>query len=131
MIDVIIPAYNCNPQTFKKCIESIVEQTIYDQIQITVIATGLEDESIPTNKTVSSYGSFSGKYVKPVTPNISLKNVATKPVSEGINVIPGYQNPTANAGTAYRPATGISNPGDIRSNVVDKPLKIPDFLQKK
>ena len=114
---------------------NIIFGAMYDENQvdtctITVIATGLEDETIPTNKTVSSYGTFSGKYVKPVSPNISLKNVTTKPVTEGVNVIPGHQTPSAPA-SVHRPVTGISNPGDIRSNVADKPLKIPDFLQKK
>lgn len=112
---------------------NIIFGAMYDESQtdtckITVIATGLEDETIPTNKPVSSYGTFSGKYVKPVSQNISLKNVTAKPATEGVNVIPGHPTPNA---APQRPATGITNPGDIRSNVADKPLKIPDFLQKK
>ena len=35
------------------------------------------------------------------------------------------------APTLKKPVSGITNPGDIRSSVVNKPLNIPDFLQKK
>lgn len=109
---------------------NIIFGAMYDDSQsdsctITVIATGLEDSTLPTNKPVSSYGTFSNKYMKPVTPNISFKPAA----QEGINVIPG--NTLPNTSVPHRPMGGISNPGDIRSNVADKPLKIPDFLQKK
>lgn len=45
MIDIIIPTYNCNPQTFERCIESIAEQTIYNQIQVTIIDDCSQDTS--------------------------------------------------------------------------------------
>ena len=97
-----------------------------DSCTITVIATGLEDATLPTNKPISPYSTFTGKYVKPATPNIaSLKPSGIG--GDGLNVIPGQHSQT----TQRRPITGINNPGDIRSNVADKPLKIPDFLQKK
>ena len=108
---------------------AMYDETKTDSCTITVIATGLEDATLPTNKPVSPYSSFANKYVKPVTPNLSLK-AAGRMENDGVNVIPGHVTP--GAGTAYKkPISGITNPGDIRSNVADKPLKIPDFLQKK
>lgn len=115
---------------------NIIFGAMYDEAKsdcctITVIATGLEDASIPTNKPVSPYSTFSNKFVKPVTPNINLKPSGMGTASqEGINVIPGHAAPATKT-VPHRPLSGINNPGDIRSNVADKPLKIPDFLQKK
>ena len=95
-----------------------------DSCTITVIATGLEDATLPTNKPVSPYSTFANKYVKPVSPNISLKSSGLG--NEGAGTLPGQGTQAPR-----KPITGINNPGDIRSNVADKPLKIPDFLQKK
>ena len=68
--------------------------------------------------------------MKPVTPNITIRNSgAGAPV--GANSVQSTfpnQNQTT---VTHRPVQGITSPGDIRSNVQDKPLKIPDFLQKK
>ena len=100
-----------------------------DSCTITVIATGLEDATLPTNKPLSQFGNFANRYVKPVTPNISVRPGVSS--AEGVNVMPG-RTPAAGAVQApHRPVSGITSPGDIRSNVADKPLKIPDFLQKK
>lgn len=96
-----------------------------DSCTITVIATGLEDATLPTNKPVSPYSTFAGKYVKPSTPTLSSLK-AGHMSGDGPSVIPGQHSQVP-----HRPITGINNPGDIRSNVADKPLKIPDFLQKK
>ena len=106
---------------------AMYDETKSDSCRITVIATGLEDATLPTNKPVSPYSTFSGKYIKPVTPNINLRPTGNQ---EGVNVIPGHVSPNVNT-TPHRPVSGITNPGDLRSNVADKPLKIPDFLQKK
>lgn len=106
---------------------AMYDETKSDSCRITVIATGLEDATLPTNKPVSPYSTFSGKYIKPVTPNINLRPTGNQ---EGVNVIPGHAAPNVNT-TPHRPVGGITNPGDLRSNVADKPLKIPDFLQKK
>ena len=100
-----------------------------DACTVTVIATGLEDATLPTNKPVSSYGTFANKYVKPVTPSISLKPVGAAP-TEGSVVNPTLTGASAPA-APRKPITGITNPGDIRSTVTNKPLNIPDFLQKK
>lgn len=95
-----------------------------DSCRITVIATGLEDATLPTNKPISPYSTFSGKYVKPVMPGVTLRG------AEGGAGMAGHGTATAGQ-TVHRPVTGINNPGDIRSNVADRPLKIPDFLQKR
>lgn len=108
---------------------AMYDETKSDTCSITVIATGLEDATLPTNKPVSHYSTFSNKYVKPVTPNIGVKPSGLG-TGDGLNVIPGHVTP-GTGGAAHRPLTGINNPGDIRSNIADKPLKIPDFLQKK
>lgn len=106
---------------------AMYDETQTDSCRITVIATGLEDTTLPVNKPVSAFSTFSGKYVKPVTPNISLRPMGN---SENAGGMPGHAAP--NGGTVpHRPVGGITNPGDLRSNVADKPLKIPDFLQKK
>jgi len=97
-----------------------------DSCTVTVIATGLEDATLPNNKTKSNIGSFSNKYMKPVSPNITLKNMGFNSNVDGSNTVPGQ-----GASAQRKPVSGITNPGDIRSNVVNKPLNIPEFLQKK
>ncbi len=97
-----------------------------DSCTVTVIATGLEDATLPNNKTKSNIGSFSNKYMKPVSPNITLKNMGFNSSMDGSNTVSGQ-----GSSAQRKPVSGITNPGDIRSNVVNKPLNIPDFLQKK
>ena len=70
--------------------------------------------------------------MKPVTPNISVRPSGAVGGADGVHVMPGKTGTLPNGVAApARPVSGITNPGDIRSNVADKPLKIPDFLQKK
>lgn len=107
---------------------AMYDESKADSCTVTVIATGLEDETLPTNKPVSPYGTFSNKYVKPVTPNISLKPTGVG--SQGEVKLMGV-TPSGASQASRKPVTGITNPGDIRSNVANKPLNIPDFLQKK
>lgn len=116
---------------------NIIFGAMYDESQsdsctITVIATGLEDATLPTNKPVSQFGTFANKYMKPVTPNISVRPSGAVGGADGVHVMPGKTGTLPNGVAApAKPVSGITNPGDIRSNVADKPLKIPDFLQKK
>lgn len=105
---------------------AMYDESKSDSCTVTVIATGLEDATLPNNRTMSNIGSFSNKYVKPVTPNLSLKNMGYGNVSGSNGAMAGQEAPGLR-----KPVSGITNPGDIRSNVADKPLKIPDFLQKK
>lgn len=95
-----------------------------DSCKVTVIATGLVDETLPNNKTMSNMGTYANKYVKPVTPNVNLKNRPFTAPAE--NPMQGQvQTPVR------KPVQGIINPGDIRSKVENRPLDIPGFLQKK
>ncbi len=96
-----------------------------DTCQITVIATGLDDK--PQQQAQNKFGSqFSVKPqqspVKPVQPGMGTRSYT--PVS-----------PAPAAGTKpVAPApnyTGIHKPGNLRSNVEEKSLKIPDFLSEK
>ena len=104
---------------------AMYDENMTDYCKVTVIATGLEDETLPTNKPLSPYSTFSNKYVKPVNPNLNLKSAGAVG-GDGLGAAQG-----AGAPVQRKPLTGINSPGDIRSNVADKPLKIPDFLQKK
>ena len=95
-----------------------------DTCQITVIATGLDDKP---QQAQNKFGSqFS---VKP-------QQSPVKPVQPGMGTRPYTPvSPAPAAGTKpVAPApnyTGIHKPGNLRSNVEEKSLKIPDFLQKK
>ncbi len=91
-----------------------------DSCTITVIATGLEDAPSNAAQTRLSGGLA---YKNPAThvPTSSLKNFTVQPG--------GSQ--TAGSGGPARPLTGINRPADIRSNVEEKTLNIPNFLQKK
>ncbi len=111
---------------------AMYDESKSDMCSITVIATGLEDATLPTNKPVSGYGTFSNKYVKPVTPNINLRSQGMGAgVPEGVSGHQGRPVQTPVVPVSPRPVSGLTSPGDLRSNVADKPLKIPDFLQKK
>lgn len=96
-----------------------------DACKVTVIATGLIDETLPNNRTMSNMGTYAGKYVKPVTPNVNLMNRTFTAAATPAD------NSAASAQPARKPVQGIINPGDIRSKVENKPLDIPGFLQKK
>ncbi len=109
---------------------AMYDESKSDTCTITVIATGLEDDTLPTNKPVSPYGTFANKYVKPVTPNISLKPANMNQSGE-VKLMGHFGQPQAQPQAPKKPVVGITNPGDIRSNVTNKPLNIPDFLQKK
>ena len=91
-----------------------------DSCTITVIATGLED--VPNAAPQSRLGGGL-PYKSPAAhvPPSSLKNFTVQ------------SGNTANAGngTPARPLTGINRPTDIRSNVEEKSLNIPSFLQRK
>ncbi len=92
---------------------AMYDDTKSDACSITVIATGLEDV-VNTVKT-----SFKTP-VAPVKPKLVAPTLNPAPAQAptnppvGLNVVPGIQKPV-----------------DIRSSVVEKTLKIPDFLQKK
>lgn len=88
-----------------------------DSCTITVIATGLDD--VPNSAPQSRLGAGLN-YKNPVN---SLKNFNVQQGTSGVG--------TAGNSTPVKPLTGINRPVDIRSNVEEKSLNIPSFLQRK
>ncbi|MBQ6889106.1 MAG: cell division protein FtsZ [Lachnospiraceae bacterium] len=102
---------------------AMYDESKTDTCTITVIATGLEEET----PTVAPGRVGTGFTYKATTPHVTPSTL------QGMNL--GGQTvtptPTPTPITPVRPVTGINRPGDIRSNVEEKSLKIPDFLQRK
>lgn len=102
---------------------AMYDDTTPDTCQITVIATGLDDKPQNQNKFGSNFS------VKP--------QQGVKPVAQGNGTpVRPYTPITPGQGTGTKPVTqlpnlGIKKPGNLRSSVEEKSLKIPDFLQKK
>lgn len=109
---------------------NVIFGAMYDESQpdtckITVIATGLD---VPASKGAAggkqgAFGTYpgTGRFV----PSVSYQPGAAE---GGIKRGSDEQAGTAAAG---RPVlNGIAKPADIRSSVVEKTLKIPDFLQR-
>jgi len=89
-----------------------------DACTITVIATGLNDVANAPVQNRMGAGTTFRQPTAHMTPS-SLKGLNIQPTAQ-----PGVQ-------PAVTPMQGIQKPVDIRSSVVEKTLKIPDFLQKK
>ena len=98
---------------------AMYDETKSDTCTITVIATGLEDET----PAAAPNRVGAGFTYKAPTPHI------TPSALQGMNISGQAAAPTPV--TPVRPVPGINRPGDIRSNVEEKSLKIPDFLQRK
>lgn len=98
---------------------AMYDETNTDACTITVIATGLEDA--PAQSKFA--GSFSAYGTKPGVTSVKPKTNLTAA---------GIVTPTSAVGTTstIKPITGIQKPHDLRSNVEEKSLKIPDFLQR-
>ena len=102
---------------------AMYDDTTPDTCQITVIATGLDDKPQNQNKFGSNFSVKPQQGVKPVTQGNG------PPLRPDTPITPGQ-------GTGTKPVTqlpnlGIKKPGNLRSSVEEKSLKIPDFLQKK
>ena len=83
-----------------------------DSCTITIIATGLEDA-----------GANAPTYKQGYIPSSSFQGKGVR--GTGVPFMPG------NTGsTPLKNIPGINKPGDIRSTVEEKTLKIPDFLQR-
>jgi len=92
-----------------------------DTCMITVIATGMEDKMTLPRPLGSSVYKPSGTATRPILSSSGVKTSG----------IPGMPTPQPRPPvTPGRQLTGINRPGDIKSNVEEKSLKIPDFLQK-
>ena len=99
---------------------NIIFGAMYDETKsgccmITVIATGIEDVANVPNRMATGF-----TYKAPVTPGLKPMSA---PVASGMK----FQASEIPA----TPIQGINKPVDIRSNVQEKSLKIPDFLQRK
>ena len=101
---------------------AMYDETKTDSCTITVIATGLDDAP---QQSMGRLGS--GFTYKAPSSHITSSSL------QGMGL--GTQSAHTQQGqapvTPVRPVTGINKPGDIRSNVEEKSLKIPDFLQRK
>ena len=96
-----------------------------DSCTITVIATGLD-----TNAANSPLGKIGNNFsVTPKTPLVKPK----APGVGGLNVIqPGSGAPAGQNSRPMptKPIQGIQRPTEVRSNVKEQSLKIPDFLKR-
>lgn len=90
-----------------------------DSCTITVIATGLEDAGAKA----SAFGAYKPGYITPS----SLQGKTAHVPGGTMNIIPN----SSPVNTPLKTISGINKPGDIRSSVEEKTLKIPDFLQRK
>lgn len=105
-----------------------------DTCTVTVIATGIHDDSLPSNTTSAQNVFFKTNMVRPNIPNFG-----TRPASAQGGSVASELNVLQNRSTSNIPRvtpsmqtpTSISSPSDIRSNVKETKLNIPDFLQKK
>ena len=105
---------------------AMYDETKTDSCMITVIATGLEDAG---TKAASAFGTYKPGYMTPTSLQGKASLGAGAITPNGVN---STVNLNSNMGTApLKPITGINKPGDIRSSVEEKTLKIPDFLQRK
>ena len=95
---------------------AMYDESKEDSCTVTVIATGLEEESAPAAQSRFGAGSMYRQQ------NAHLGAGGLK----GLNAQPGQAAPMQTT-----PVQGIQKPVDIRSSVEEKTLKIPDFLQRK
>lgn len=105
---------------------AMYDETKTDACTITVIATGLEDAA--AKAAASAFGTYKPGYMaaSPLQGKAAL--------GAGKTVVPGGNAPLNGNMTGTVPlktVPGINKPGDIRSSVEEKTLKIPDFLQRK
>jgi cell division protein FtsZ len=103
-----------------------------DSCTITVIATGLEDMA---NMSKGRLVHGQGLNISQGLPHGQLpQGIPYRPKPIAGTATPGMSfQPSVNpsATKTLKPFGGINKPTDIRSNVEEKPLEIPKFLQKK
>lgn len=101
---------------------AMYDETKTDSCTITVIATGLDDTP---QQSMGRLGT--GFTYKAPTSHITSSSLQ----GMGLGTQSAHTQQGQTPVTPVRPVTGINRPGDIRSNVEEKSLKIPDFLQRK
>ena len=108
-------------------IGTAVNENIQGEIQITVIATGLEDSNVN-----NAMAGFSAKVQTPrqaVKPSYTYSGSASAAASTGVNA--GHASTQQTASTiSQSPLPGLKQPGQVTSNVKEKGINIPTFLQK-
>ncbi len=120
---------------------AMYDETATDSCSITVIATGLETGA-PTRITPNNYQTYKPQSVRPVgNKNINMNmnaNMGTAPIPQQVQVqapvqpqAPTQIPKSAGQPVNVQPLSGIRRPGNIKSNVEEKTLSIPSFLQKK
>ena len=106
-----------------------------DTCTITVIATGLEEKAANQQQTNRIGSSFSVKPpvggVKQVQPNMAARHYNSMQGTASSQPRPVQQPRPSVQPQPTQGLSGIRRPGNLRSNVEEKTLKIPDFLQKK
>ena len=106
-----------------------------------MIATGLE-ASVPPRITPNNYQTYKAQPVRPVSSkNVNMNmnpNMGTAPIPQQVQVqapvqpqVPTQAPKPAAQTMNVQPLSGIRRPGNIKSNVEEKTLSIPSFLQKK
>lgn len=108
---------------------AMYDETKADTCTITVIATGLEDAAA---RAAQGFGTYKPGYMTPTSlqgkTSLGTGVVSQGQVNPSLNIVPN-SNPMGT--TPIKTISGINKPGDIRSSVEEKTLKIPDFLQRK
>lgn len=111
-----------------------------DTITVTVIATGIQDATIPSNGS-STAGVMLGSSMVHPSPIPNLRRPATTtPVFSGgsldvlqnrsTGTIPKLNIPPSSGAPSGGFTPGITSPADIRSSVKETKLSIPDFMRK-
>lgn len=105
---------------------AMYDETKSDSCTITVIATGLDEVQQMPGRLGTGF-----TYKAPTSHIPSSSHITPSSSLPGMN-LGGQSSVSGQApATPVRPMTGINKPGDIRSSVEEKSLKIPDFLQRK
>ena len=106
---------------------AMFDENAADTATITVIATGLEDSNVN-----NAMAGFSAKVQTPrqaVKPSYTYSGSASAAASTGVNA--GHASTQQTASTiSQSPLPGLKQPGQVTSNVKEKGINIPTFLQK-
>ena len=100
-----------------------------DTCTVTVIATGVHDASIPMTNSIGK-----SRMIVPEGIGFTRRPMgSTENRAPEINVLSQRTGsiPRLNTPTPMSAPMGITSPSDVRSNVKETKLNIPDFLQKK
>lgn len=110
---------------------AMFDETAADSCTITVIATGLEANITPRITPAGNYQTYKAQQVKPMKQPMPMKHAVPmkqQPVpNRNIGAVPSQPVQSVNV----QQLSGIRKPADIKSNVEEKTLSIPSFLQKK